>query len=51
MITISFSHYAYCTTDSDIATAFVNFIEKMGFEVKTEITQYIGVIDHLQKVM
>lgn len=51
MITIYIYHFAYRTTDAEIATSFVNFIESMGFEVRTEITEYIGVIDHLQKVM
>jgi hypothetical protein len=50
MIEISFSHFRYITTNTDIADSFVKFIEAMGIEVKTEILQCTCNIDYLLKV-
>lgn len=50
MITIYVSHFAYQTTNVEVADAFVKLVESLGFEVRTELTPYIGVIDGIQKV-
>lgn len=50
MITIYVLQFAYQTTNSDVADAFVRLVESLGFEVSTEITQSTKIIDGIQKV-
>lgn len=50
MITIYVSHFAYQTTNVEVADNFVKLVESLGFEVRTELTEYAGVIDGLEKI-